>query len=63
TTDVAATGMLGSKGDYFWSGYFCTYYIVDPKENLITVFMSQRFPYTDFYREKMRQLVYQAIID
>lgn len=63
TTDVAATGMLGSEGDYFWSGYFCTYFIVDPKEKLVTVLMSQRFPYTDYYREKMRQLVYQAIID
>jgi CubicO group peptidase (beta-lactamase class C family) len=63
TTDVAAAGMLGSEGDYFWSGYFCTYFIVDPKENLVTLLMSQRFPYTNYYREKMRQLVYQAIID
>lgn len=63
TTDVAAAGMPGSEGDYFWSGYFCTYFIVDPKENLVTLLMSQRFPYTNYYREKMRQLVYQAIID
>ena len=63
TTDVPSTGMLGSNGDYFWSGYFCTYFIVDPIENMTMVLMSQRFPYTDYYRTKMRQLVYQALVD
>jgi CubicO group peptidase (beta-lactamase class C family) len=53
----------GSKGDYYWTGMYGTYFWVDPKEELIGISMiqapAQWFPY--LYR--IRQYVYQAIWD
>jgi len=62
TTDVAASKTLGSVGQYYWSGAYCTYFFIDPKEELIVIQMSQLQPYSNYYGEKMRQLVYQSII-
>ena len=61
--DLAASGSLGSEGMYYWSGAFNTYFFIDPEEELIAFLMMQMDPYTDFYNQKMRQLVYQAIVD
>lgn len=62
-TDVAATKELGSVGKYYWSGAFCTYFFIDPKEEMIALLMTQTFPYTGYYGSKMSQFVYQAIVD
>ncbi|MCP9237128.1 serine hydrolase [Lewinella sp. JB7] len=62
-TDVAATNVLGSEGQYYWSGAYCTYFFVDPKENLISILLSQRSPYSGHHSDMMRQMVYQAIGD
>ena len=62
TTDVAASKTLGSVGQYYWSGAYCTYFFIDPKEELIVIQMSQLQPYSNYYGEKMRQLVYQSLI-
>jgi len=62
-TDVAATKALGSVGKYYWSGAFCTYFFIDPQEEMIALLMTQTFPYTGFYGSKMSQFVYQAIVD
>jgi len=48
---------------YYWSGAFNTYFFIDPAEELIAFLMMQMDPYTDFYNRKLRQLVYQAIVD
>ncbi len=63
TQDVAATNNLGSNGIFYWSGAFNTHFFIDPKERLISIFMTQEEPYTSFYHVKMRQLVYQSIVD
>ena len=49
---------------YGWSGFFNTGFWVDPKEELVSVFMSQLFP-SDHLRvqEKFRALATQAIVD
>jgi CubicO group peptidase (beta-lactamase class C family) len=63
TQDVAATNNLGSNGIFYWAGAFNTHFFIDPKERLISIFMTQEEPYTSFYHVKMRQMVYQSIVD
>jgi CubicO group peptidase (beta-lactamase class C family) len=62
-TDVAATKLPGSKGVFYWGGAFNTHFFIDPNEKMVSIFMTHVDPYTNFYHEKMRQLVYQAIVD
>ena len=61
--DVAKTNQLGSNGLFYWSGAFNTHFFIDPKENLISIFFTQSNPHDIFYHMKMRQFVYQAIVD
>ena len=63
TTDISDYKALGSVGQYYWSGAFCTYFFIDPKEDLIAILMTQTNPYTNYYGNKMRQFIYQAIAD
>ena len=63
TTDPAASKAYGSEGDYYWSGAFSTYFFIDPEEELIAILMTQTYPYSGYYGNKMRQFIYQAIID
>lgn len=62
-TDVADTKLLGSQGLFYWSGANNTHFFIDPKEKLISIFLTQQVPYNNFYHVKMRQMVYQAIAD
>jgi len=54
--------MIGSGGEYLWSGAYGTYFWVDPKEQLVVVLMSHT---PGVYRATLRPmvgaLVYQAI--
>jgi CubicO group peptidase (beta-lactamase class C family) len=51
----------GSVGQYFWSGIAGTFFWIDPKEDLFTVFMSQGPGQRDFTRTLVRDLVYAAV--
>jgi CubicO group peptidase (beta-lactamase class C family) len=62
-TDLAAAEELGSVGTFGWSGAYNTYFFIDPEEELIGIMMTQFAPYTNFYKEKFQQLVYQAIVE
>lgn len=62
-TDLAKSEATGSVGQYYWSGANCTYFFIDPQEELISIMMTQVSPYSDYYAKKMRQFVYQAIDD
>jgi len=54
----------GSAGDFNWGGYAGTFFWVDPKEQLVGVFMVQSAGALRVYhRTLFRQLVYQAIVD
>ena len=55
----------GSKGDYYWTGIFGTYFWIDPKEQLIAIMMIQVAPGTLMipYEHRMRYFVYGAISD
>jgi CubicO group peptidase (beta-lactamase class C family) len=62
-TDVADTKMPGSVGIFYWGGAFNTHFFIDPKERIISIFMTQEAHYNSFYHDKMRQLVFQALSD
>jgi CubicO group peptidase (beta-lactamase class C family) len=60
----AATGMTGSRGEFYWGGAASTAFWVDPIEDLFVVFMTQLFPSIAYpFRAQLRALVYQAIDD
>jgi CubicO group peptidase (beta-lactamase class C family) len=56
--------MAGSKGDYYWSGVYGTYFWVDPAEQMSVVFMAASPGAIRLrYRPLIRALVYQSIAD
>jgi len=61
--DLGKAKNLGTVGQYFWTGAYCTFFIIDPEEELIAILMTQTAPFSNFYGKKMRQMVYQAIVD
>lgn len=63
TTDLAASKALGSKGMYTWSGAFNTQFIIDPKEELIAIILTQTTPYSNDLWYRLLQFTYQAIVD
>jgi CubicO group peptidase (beta-lactamase class C family) len=57
-------GVPGSAGEFMWGGYAGTYFWVDPKEQLVAVYMVQApSPIRSYYRKLFKQMVYSAIID
>ena len=61
---VGIAGVVGSPGEFTWGGYAGTYFWVDPKEELVGVYMSQApGPLNPYYRRLVKQLVYSAIDD
>ena len=55
---------LGSPGEYSWGGFFYTGFTVDPKEQMIVVFMAQLHPTGDLTLDRqVNELAYQAIND
>jgi CubicO group peptidase (beta-lactamase class C family) len=55
---------LGSPGQYNWGGFFYTAFVVDPKEQMITIFMAQLHPTGDLTLDRLvHVLAYQAIVD
>jgi CubicO group peptidase (beta-lactamase class C family) len=62
-TDLAKSDLLGSVGQYSWNGAYCTYFFIDPQENMIAIMLTQVQPYSGFYWAKFRQMVYQALVD
>ena len=63
TTDIAESKSLGSVGQYYWSGAYCTYFFIDPREKLIAILITQVQPYNNYYGTVMRQFIYQALTD
>jgi len=63
TTNVAESKSLGSVGQYYWSGAYCTFFFIDPEEELIAILMTQVQPYNNYYGAKMRQFIYQSLIN
>ena len=55
---------LGSVGAYNWGGFFFTAFSIDPKEQMIVVFMAQLHPTGGLELDRqVHELAYQAIND
>jgi CubicO group peptidase (beta-lactamase class C family) len=61
--DVAQSGAPGSVGEFGWSGAAKTHYWVDPKEDLVGLFMTQSMMSFDLPELDLRALAYQAVED
>ena len=63
TLSEVAAGQLG-EGDYFWGGAASTIFWVDPREDLVVIFMTQLMPSATFnFRGQLKNIVYGAIED
>jgi len=61
---AGVAGVPGSAGEFMWGGYAGTYFWVDPKEQIVAVYMTQApSPIRAYYRKLFKQLVYAAIAD
>ena len=61
--DIGDRGIPGSVGEYGWGGAYGSTYWVDPKEDLVVVYMKQLIPTNNLDdQNKLRTLIYQAIV-
>ncbi len=61
-TDTSVAASNGSLGEYGWDGLPGTYFFVDPKEELMFIYMQQIEQGADqSLRRKMRQIIYGAM--
>lgn len=62
--DLGARGTPGSEGEFGWGGAYHSSYWVDPEEELVVVYFTQLIPAPNIDdHDKLRALVYQAIVD
>jgi CubicO group peptidase (beta-lactamase class C family) len=62
--DLGARGTPGTVGELAWGGAYHSTYWIDPAEELVVVYMTQLIPTGDIDdHEKLRALVYQALVD
>jgi CubicO group peptidase (beta-lactamase class C family) len=55
---------VGSPGQFGWGGFFYTLFFIDPKEDMIGIFMAQLHPTGDLNLDRVFEaLAYQAIAD
>jgi len=63
TVDQAEAGSV-SQGEYYWGGAASTIFWVDPKEQLVVIFMTQLMPSRTFdFRGQLKSLVYSSLVD
>ena len=63
-TETSQDAGLGSVGTYSWGGFYCTYFWVDPQEELIGIGMTQLYPSSNVSLwPEFRQRTYEAIVD
>lgn len=63
-TDLGHAQGLGSEGSFGWAGASTSSFVVDPREELVAVFMSQLVPDKPYpVIDQFRTLTYQAIVD
>jgi len=60
--EAGVSALQGSVGDYFWFSAGGGSFWVDPKEQMLVIFMTYKPSNMEHYQELMRQMVYAAII-
>ncbi|MET0443819.1 MAG: serine hydrolase domain-containing protein [Pseudorhodoplanes sp.] len=64
TMDPAKTLIPGTAGEYAWGGAASTAFWIDPREQLIAIFMTQLLPSSAYpVRRELRTMVYSAFND
>ncbi|MDA1073132.1 MAG: serine hydrolase [Proteobacteria bacterium] len=61
-TDTAASGVMGSVGEYYWGGAAGTVFWIDPVEQIVVVSMMQLMGGWPSYRPDLRVATYQALL-
>ncbi len=62
--DLAKAQTVGSPGEYAWGGAASTAFWIDPREELIVVFLTQFMPSGTFnFRGQLKSIIYPAITD
>jgi CubicO group peptidase (beta-lactamase class C family) len=62
--DTTRNGNIGSEGAFYWGGAASTLFWIDPKEELIVIFMTQLIPSTTFnFRGQLQAMIYPAIVE
>jgi CubicO group peptidase (beta-lactamase class C family) len=63
TLDEVEAGSMGA-GDYYWGGAASTIFWVDPREDLVAIFMTQLIPsYTFNFRGQLKSIIYSSIVE
>lgn len=62
-TDVTATQVIGSEGEYSWGGAAGTIFWIDPEEDLLVVCMIQLMQSPWPLRSELKALTYQALTE
>jgi CubicO group peptidase (beta-lactamase class C family) len=61
--DPLPVGYRVSSGSFGWSGAYCTYFWVSPKDKLVGVFLTQSAPFTEEFAREFENAFTQAIIE
>ncbi|NKB98589.1 MAG: serine hydrolase [Pseudomonadales bacterium] len=61
--DPGQVGEISSAGEYNWGGAAGTRFWIDPKENLIGLFMVQSLPHRTRLGQEFKVLTYQALVE
>jgi CubicO group peptidase (beta-lactamase class C family) len=62
-TNPAREGVLDSVGEFGWSGAASTKVLIDPKEQMVIVVLTQYVPYDPRFLALVQTLAYQAIVE
>lgn len=63
TLDEVTSGGFGA-GDFFWGGLASTIFWVDPREDLVAIFMTQLIPSATFnFRGQLKNIIYSSLVD
>ena len=62
--DPVAAKVTSSGGEFAWGGAASTAFFIDPKEELVVIFLTQLMPSATFnFRGQIKQIVYGSLID
>ncbi|HXH20737.1 MAG TPA: serine hydrolase domain-containing protein [Dehalococcoidia bacterium] len=62
--DPAKAQIIGTPGEYYWGGAASTAFFINPKEDLIMIFLTQLLPSGSYpFRRELRATIYSSIID
>ena len=59
--DAEIESSPASDRQIYWGGYFKTHFFIDHKEDLIAIFMTQKFPNSYEYVVELNKYIYRAI--